>query len=70
MELSQTVDRVLEGYFKEVTDLEVTGVIAPNIYISQSFDSREAVIAKNFIRQARQKIYSQNLWLKLNQEQM
>jgi hypothetical protein len=31
----------------------VTAVIAPNIYISRSFDSREAVIAKNFIRQAR-----------------
>lgn len=31
----------------------MTAVIAPNIYISRSFDSREAVIAKNFIRQAR-----------------
>ena len=53
LELSQTVDRVLEEYFEEITDLEVTGVISPNIYISQSFDSREAVIAKNFVRQAR-----------------
>jgi len=53
LELSQTVDRVLEGYFEEVSALEVTGVISPNIYISQSFDSREAVIAKNFIRQAK-----------------
>ena len=53
LELSQTVDRVLEEYFEEVAALEVTGVISPNIYISQSFDSREAVIAKNFVRQAR-----------------
>lgn len=53
LELAQTVDRVLEEYFEEVTAMGVTGVIAPNIYISQSFDSREAVIAKNFVRQAR-----------------
>jgi hypothetical protein len=53
LELSQTVDRVLEEYFEEVAALGVTGVISPNIYISQSFDSREAVIAKNFVRQAR-----------------
>ena len=54
LERSQTVDRVLEEYFGEVADLEVTSVLAPNIYISQSFDSREAVIAKNFVRQARE----------------
>jgi hypothetical protein len=54
LELSKTIDQVLEEYFNEVADLEVTSVIAPNIYISQSFDSREAVIAKNFIRQSRQ----------------
>jgi hypothetical protein len=53
LELSQTVDRVLEEYFEEIAALEVTGVISPNIYISQSFDSREAVIAKNFVRQAK-----------------
>jgi len=54
LERSQTVDLVLEDYFREVADLEVTSVLAPNIYISQSFDSREAVIAKNFVRQARE----------------
>ena len=58
LELTKTIDRVLEEYFREVAELEVTAVIAPNIYISQSFDSREAVIAKNFIRQSRQ-IYNQ-----------
>jgi hypothetical protein len=54
LERSQTVDRVLEEYFRELAGLEVTAVLAPNIYISQSFDSREAVIAKNFVRQARE----------------
>jgi hypothetical protein len=54
LERTQTVDRVLDEYFREVSDLEVTSVLAPNIYISQSFDSREAVIAKNFVRQARE----------------
>ena len=53
LELSETVDRILKEYFEEVSTLDVTSVIAPNIYISQSFDSREAVIAKNFVRQAR-----------------
>jgi len=56
LELSETVDRILKEYFDEVSALDVTSVIAPNIYISQSFDSREAVIAKNFVRQAR-KVY-------------
>lgn len=54
LERTQTVDRILDEYFREVSDLEVTSVLAPNIYISQSFDSREAVIAKNFVRQARE----------------
>lgn len=37
--------------------LKVTGIIAPNILISRSFDSREAVISKNFIRNAAE-VYS------------
>ena len=53
LELAEVVDGVLEQYFEEVSALDVTGIIAPNIYISQSFDSREAVIAKNFVRQAK-----------------
>src|SRR3990172_12634757 len=36
--------------------LPVTAVISPNILISRSFDYVEAVIAKNFIRQAK-KVY-------------
>ena len=53
LELTRNVDYVLDEYFNEVSTMDVTSVIAPNIYISQSFDSREAVIAKNFVRQAR-----------------
>ena len=60
LELTETVDTVLKEYFDEINKMNVTGVIAPGIYISQSFDSREAVIAKNFIRRAR-KIYSGRL---------
>lgn len=56
LELNETIDQVLNEYFQEVIEFETTGVISPNIYISQSFDSREAVIAKNFIRQAK-KVY-------------
>lgn len=37
--------------------LKVSGIIAPNILISRSFDSREAVISKNFIRNAAE-VYS------------
>ena len=37
--------------------LSVTSVVSPNILISRSFDSVEAVIAKNFIRNA-QKVYT------------
>ena len=55
LELADTIDRILDEYLQEVIDLEVTGIVSPNIYISQSFDSREAVIAKNFIRQAKQR---------------
>ncbi len=44
------IDTVLESYLKSQVDLPVTAVIAPNIYISRSFDSIEAAIAKNFIR--------------------
>ena len=56
LELNEAIDKVLNEYFQEIVEFKTTGVISPNIYISQSFDSREAVIAKNFIRQAK-KIY-------------
>lgn len=56
LELNENIEKVLNEYIQEVLDFETTGIILPNIFISQSFDSREAVIAKNFIRQAK-KIY-------------
>ena len=53
LEITSEVEVVLSRTFDHIISLPVTAVIAPNIYISRSFDSREAVIAKNFIRQAR-----------------
>ena len=53
LEVTSEVEVVLSRTFDHIISLPVTAVIAPNIYISRSFDSREAVIAKNFIRQAR-----------------
>lgn len=58
LEVSDEVDRVLRATMAHMLTLPVTGVISPNIHVSRSFDSREAVIAKNFIRNAR-KIYSE-----------
>jgi len=53
LELIDVIDRIQKDYFNEMNDMNTTGIIAPGIYISQSFDSRESVIAKNFIRRAR-----------------
>lgn len=53
LELSDSIDKVLCSYCDEIEEMGVTGIITPGIYISQSFDSREAVIAKNFIRRTR-----------------
>lgn len=47
----------MESELKKVleyqTALPLSGIIAPNILISRSFDSVEAAIAKNFVRLAR-----------------
>jgi len=43
------VDSILHTSQSTFRDFNVTGYIAPNIYISQSFDSVEAGIALNFI---------------------
>lgn len=53
LEVSSRVEDVLRRTFEHLVSLPVTAVIAPNIYVSRSFDSREGVIGKNFIRQAR-----------------
>ena len=45
------IDRCLE--FQD--SLELTGIISPNILIPSSLNSIEAVIAKNFIRLARER---------------
>ena len=58
LEQTEHVNRVLHDTMEQIITLPTTGIIAPNIYITRSFDSREAVIAKNFIRNAR-KIYNE-----------
>lgn len=52
--IAHEIRKVLEFQMK----LPVTATISPNILISRSFDSVEAVIAKNFIRSAK-KVYEQ-----------
>ena len=42
----------IEGVLRFQQKLNVTGIIAPNIIVSRSFDSKEAVISMNFIRNA------------------
>jgi len=53
LEASETIQQVLKTTFELLKNLPLTAVIAPNIYIQRSFDSIEAVIAKNFIRKAK-----------------
>jgi len=50
LETTETVDKILEDTLTILVDLPLTAIIAPNIYIPRSFNSIEAVIAKNFIR--------------------
>lgn len=59
LEVASQVERVLQETFAHLLPLPLTAAIAPNIYISRSFDSREAVIAKNFIRATRP-VYSRS----------
>jgi len=44
------VEKVLQRTFDQMIPLPLTAIIAPNIYVTRSFDSREGVIAKSFIR--------------------
>jgi hypothetical protein len=50
---SDVVEGVLKNTFEGMAGLDVSAHIAPNIYISQSFDSMEAGIALNFISGAK-----------------
>lgn len=51
LELTELVRERLRAVLEYQRGIPVTGIIAPNVLISRSFDSVEAVIAKNFIRQ-------------------
>ncbi|NLF08626.1 MAG: hypothetical protein GX594_11715 [Pirellulaceae bacterium] len=48
----KTITKDIENCLNFQNELDITGLISPNILISRSFDSIEAAIAKNFIRQA------------------
>jgi len=50
---TEVVERALREVYQSVRYLPVTAHIAPNIYVSQSFDSMEAGIALNFIERAK-----------------
>lgn len=52
LEREKAVRDEIGRYLRFQIDLRVSGLIAPNIIISRSFDSVEAVISKNFIRLA------------------
>ncbi len=54
LEASEQVTARLRAVLEHQASLSVSGIIAPNIVVSRSFDSAEAVIAKNFIRQTKQ----------------
>jgi len=53
LESNKLIEDELRKVIKYQIGLPVTAIISPNILISRSFDSVEAVIAKNFIRQAK-----------------
>lgn len=50
---TEVVERVLQGARNALSGIDVSACIAPNVYISQSFDSMEAGIALNFIGRAK-----------------
>jgi len=50
LEDTSVIERLLNDTFSTLIDLPLTSIIAPNIFIPRSFDSIEAVIAKNFMR--------------------
>lgn len=58
LELTAQVDRILQHTYEHLRGLPLTAIIAPNVYISRSFDSRDAVIAKNFIRSTKRVFHS------------
>jgi len=50
---SHVVDQILQKAFKAQVEIGCTQLIAPNIYITNSFDSIEAAIAISFINRAK-----------------
>ena len=57
LERVKNIQKVLSDCFDCLCAFNTTSIIAPNIMISKSLDSRESVIAKNFLREASE-VYS------------
>ena len=52
LERSENIEHDLRACIEYQASLPLTGLIAPNIVVRRSLDSIEAVVSKNFIRQA------------------
>jgi|WetSurMetagenome_2_1015567.scaffolds.fasta_scaffold04872_8 hypothetical protein len=50
LEKETIIKNVIRSTFEQQIDFPFTSILSPNILISKSFDSRESVISKNFIR--------------------
>jgi hypothetical protein len=57
LEPADVIEQELRKVLEYQVGLPVSGIIAPNVLISRSFEHAEAVIAKNFVRSAR-KVYA------------
>jgi hypothetical protein len=53
LEGSNTIEEQIRNVLQFEANLPLTAIVTPNIVVSRSFDSVEAVIAKNFVRLAR-----------------
>ncbi len=61
LEEERNINKILKNSLEFQDTLSLTSIISPNILISNSFDSRDAVIAKNFIRLSFQNYHPKSL---------
>lgn len=53
LEIGDRAGEIIRDTFECIAAYDVSALIAPNIFVSRSFDSREGVIAKAFVRAAK-----------------
>jgi hypothetical protein len=58
LEREKNVRAILKTVLNSCRALELTAIIAPNVIISRSLDSREAVVAKTFLRETK-RVYAE-----------